>query len=86
MTSFRFISACQQLAKQLDLKATTNSEMHNMAIGREWAVQLIDALRGGDKTPSLLAAAVLLSGREQEPEVMAGFLDELSQAIKDGIR
>ncbi|MGF6526039.1 hypothetical protein [Variovorax sp. PvP013] len=82
----RFVSACQQLAKQLELKPKNTKEAAHMDIGRAWAVQLIDALRSGDETPSLLAAGVMLSGKNQAPEVMAGFIDELSEAIKDGIR
>ncbi|RZA30102.1 MAG: hypothetical protein EOP02_02580 [Proteobacteria bacterium] len=82
----RLVSACQQLARQLNLKPKTAKETAQMDLGRDWAVQLIDALRNGDKTPALLAAGVMLSGRNQPPEVMAGFIDELSEALKDGIR
>lgn len=82
----RFVNACQQLAKQMQVNPKTSKEAAQMDIGRAWAVQLIDNLRNGDETPGLLSAGVMLSGRNQDPAVMAGFLDELSQAIKDGIR
>jgi hypothetical protein len=82
----QFLANAKKLAGMLDLPPKTRIEAQQMELGRAWAVELIDALRNGDKTPALLAAGIMLSGKDQPPELMAGFIDELSQAIVEGIR
>jgi hypothetical protein len=82
----QFLANARKLAGMLDLPPKTRTEAQQMELGRTWAVELIDALRNGDKTPALLAAGILLSGKNQPSELMAGFIDELSQAIVEGIR
>lgn len=82
----RFLTNVRQLASMQSAAKPTKLEAQQMELGRTFAVEVIDALRNGDKTPALMLAALTLAGKNQAPALMAGFIEEIGDAVAEGHR
>ena len=82
----KFLTNARELAAMQARTKPTSFEAMQMELGRTFAVVVIDALRNGEKTPGLMLAALALAGKNQDPAVMVGFIEELGDAVAEGIR
>ncbi len=66
--------------------APTAQEARLHEIGRFQATQIIDAFRLGDKTPGLLMCALWAIQKQDDGNILRGFLDECQECLTEAPR
>lgn len=81
-----------ELARELQQHLAPNSteptaeEARLQEIGRLQATQIIDAIRMGDKTPGLLMCALWAIQKQNDDNILRGFLEECQECLGEIVR